>query len=112
MKRYNDRIMKIKTLLGKNICNVFSAYAPQMGRLPLEKELLEEEMARVPLSESVLIGGDLNGHIGTHRDGFSDIMGPYGYGVSNGEGTVILEFCKHQNLRILNTYFKKDKTRM
>ena len=65
----------------------------------------------MPLSESVLIGGDLNGHIGTDRDVISDIMGPYGYGVSNREGAVILEICKHQNLRILNTYFKKDKNK-
>ena len=113
VERFSDRVMKIKILLGKVVCHVFSAYAPQAGRTAQEKdefwELLEEEVARVPNAEGLIVGGDLNGHVGTNRDSFSDIMGPYGFGTSNREGTTILEFCKHQNLRILNTYFKKDK---
>ena len=51
----------------------------------------------MPLGESVLIGGYLNGHISTDRDGFSDIMGPYGYSVSNRDGTAILKLC-HEHL--------------
>ena len=38
-------------------------------------------------------------------------MGPYGYGNKNREGEMILEFCKNQNLKILNSFFKKDKNK-
>ena len=31
MKRANERIMKIKIVLGKNIVHIFSAYAPLSG---------------------------------------------------------------------------------
>ena len=61
--------------------------------------------------EGIIIGGDLNGHIGANRDGFAEVMGPYGYGNRNREGETILEFCKNQNLRILNSFFKKDKNK-
>mgnify|MGYP001953907538 CR=1 FL=1 len=115
MERCSDRKMKIRILLGKTVCQVFSIHAPQIGQLAQEKEAfwdsLEEEVAKVPQVEGLLIGGDLNGHIGSERGSFADNMGPYGYGNSNREGAAILEFCKHHNLRILNTYFKKDKNK-
>ena len=111
MERINQRLMKIKILLGKSIYSIFSAYAPQSGLPAQEKEAFwerfEEEVARVPSVEGIIIGGDLNGHIGANRDGFAEVMGPYGYGNRNREGETILEFCKNQNLRILNSFFKK-----
>ena len=61
--------------------------------------------------EGIIIGGDLNGHIGANRDGYAEVMGPYGYGELNREGEAVLQFCKNQQLRILNTYFKKDKNK-
>ena len=113
--RTDERIIKIKILLGKTIYHVYSVYAPQSGRTAQEKEAfwesLEDETARVPSVEGIIIGGDLNGHIGANRDGFAEVMGPYGYGTVNRDGEAILEFCKNQNLRILNTFFKKDKNK-
>ena len=113
--RISDRIIKIKILLGKSVYQIYSTYAPQSGRTAQEKEefweALEEEVARVPVVEGVIIGGDLNGHIGSNRDGYAEVMGPYGYGVMNREGEAVVQFCKNQNLRILNTYFKKDKNK-
>ena len=115
VERVNERLMKIRILLGKSIYSIYSAYAPQSGLPTQEKEAFwerfEEEVARVPSVEGVIIGGDLNGHIGANREGFTEIMGPYGYGNKNREGETILEFCKNQNLRILNSFFKKDKNK-
>ena len=113
--RVNDRIIKIKILLGKSVYHIYSVYTPQTGRTSQEKEefweALEEEVARVPAVEGIIIGGDLNGHVGANRDGYAEVMGPYGYGEVNREGEAVLQFCKNQNLRILNTYFKKDKNK-
>ena len=115
VERYNDRLMKIRMVLGKGVCHIFSAYAPQVGLTTQEKEefweLMEEEIAKVPNSEGVIIGGDLNGHIGSDREGYEEIRGLHSFGVSNREGETILEFAKNHNLRILNTYFKKDRNK-
>ena len=43
--------------------------------------------------EEVLVGGDLNGHVGRSTDGFEGVHRGYGYGVRNGEGERILGVC-------------------
>ena len=69
-------------------------------------------MTEVPHSEGVLLGGDLNGHVGTDRSGFEDVMGGFGFGERNGEGEDILEFCQSQRLRIINTVFQKSREKL
>ena len=59
----------------------------------------------------MIIPADLNGHIGSDHVSFEEIRGPHGSGVVNKEGETILEFAKNQNLRILNTYFKKERNK-
>ena len=116
VKRTNDRIMKIKMVLGKKVVHVFSTYAPQAGRPEEEKqefwENLTDEVTEVPLSEGVLLGGDLNGHVGSERSGFEDVLGPFGIGERNREGETILEFCQSQGLKIINTVFKKSREKL
>ena len=116
IKRTNDRIMKIKIVLGGSVMHIFSAYAPQVGRTEEEKqefwERLSDEVTEVPHSEGVLLGGDLNGHVGTDRSGFEDVMGGFGFGERNGEGEDILEFCQSQRLRIINTMFQKSREKL
>ena len=94
VERYSDRLMKIRMVLGKAVCHVFSAYAPQAGLTAQQKEdfweLVEEEVAKVPNSEGLIIGGDLNGHIGSDRAGFEEIRGLHGFGQVNREGETIL----------------------
>ena len=112
VERLDDRVMKIKIVLGKVVFHVFSVYAPQVGRAADEKaifwERLEDQVAAVPPTEGIIIGGDLNAHIGRERDGFEEILGCNGFGVRNNEGEAVLELCKNHCLRILNSYFKKD----
>lgn len=74
--------------------------------------MLEDEMGRVPQNEGLIDGGDVNSHIGSERTGMEEVMGCYGFGHKNGEREVVFEFCKNHNLRILNTYFKKDREKL
>jgi len=48
-------------------------------------------------------------HIGSVRDGYEDVMGPYGFGDKNPEGDIVLSLCKNHDIRVLNTFFKKDR---
>ena len=52
----------------------------------------------------MLLGGDLNGHVGTDRSGFEDVTGGFGFGERNAEGEDFLEFCQSQRLRIINGF--------
>ena len=64
-------------------------------------------MRRIPLHEELVIGGDLNGHVGKDRTNFEMEHGGHGYGQQNPEGESILSFAQAYNLVIANTYFQK-----
>ena len=67
----NDRVMSIK-LCFEEKSNVVCAYAPQVGCGDEEKEefweQLEEELSMMLDGERVILGGDLNGHVGRRRE--------------------------------------------
>ena len=39
-----------------------------------------ETVSNISLSERLLIGGDLNGHIGVDSTGYDEVHGGFGYG--------------------------------
>ncbi|XP_021845225.1 uncharacterized protein [Spinacia oleracea] len=84
VSRKRDRIMSIKLVLGDEVVTIVSAYAPQAGLDASTRqefwEDLEEVVQRVPISENLVIGGGLNGHVGSSRDGFESIHGGFGWG--------------------------------
>ena len=114
--RTSDRIMSIKLVLGATIYNILSVYAPQTGRPDAEKEdfreKLEDILANMSDVESVIVGGDLNCHIGSSNSGYEDVMGMYGYGIQNADGVAILDICKNHCLKVANTYFRKDPEKL
>ena len=57
--------------------------------------------------ERIVLGADLNGHVGKGNIGNEEIMGKYSAGTRNKEGSVIVDFSKIMDLAIVNTYFKK-----
>ena len=63
--------------------------------------------------ERIVLGADLNGHVGEGNIGDEEIMGRYGAGTRNKEGSMVVDFGKRMDLAIVNTYFKKkDKHRV
>jgi len=80
----SDRIMYVKLVVGSEIFNVVSLYAPQIGLDEDDKRLfwddLDEVIQSIPKNEKLLIGGDFNGHIGRRGDGYKTIHGGFDYG--------------------------------
>jgi hypothetical protein len=72
--------MSIKMVVGDEVLNVISAYAPQVGSAASSKQEfwkdLEEVVEHVPIGEKLVIGRDLNGHVGTSREGFETVTTP------------------------------------
>ena len=105
--------MKVKMVLGKTVFHIFSVYTPQVGRSENEKmqfcERFKNKVVGVPISEGVIVGGDVNGHMRSSRDGYDDVMGHFCFGSRNTEDGTVVDFCRNHQLQILNTYFKKDR---
>ena len=105
MKRVSDRLMAMKLEVNGSILNIVSAYAPQ------EKndfwEDLDGLIESISTEERIVLGADLNGHVGEGNIGDGKIMGRYGAGTRNKEGSMVVDFGKRMDLVIVNTYFKK-----
>ena len=112
VQRINSRIISLKILIGTCTMTVISAYAPQQGLSSDEKdsfyEALTQLTANIDSKEIILLGADLNGHVGkSATTSYDKGHGGFGYGERNPEGERILEFCSALDMVIGNTLFKK-----
>jgi hypothetical protein len=63
-------------------------------------------------TELVVLGGDLNGHVGKCSDGHKGIHGGFGFSSRNVHRKIILEFNETANMTVCNTLFKKRDNRL
>ena len=79
IKRTSDKLMSMKLVKQNGKINIVSAYAPQVGCSLDEKEafseVLEDLIREFPEDEQVMIGADLNGHVGTENGGYEQWHG-------------------------------------
>ncbi|VDO65843.1 unnamed protein product [Heligmosomoides polygyrus] len=110
VQRYDDRLMKIVVAAKERLYHFFSAYAPQSGCPDQAKEelwsLLDEKTAEVPPKDVIIVAGNLDGHEGAAKDGYS-CHGGFGYGSRNADGERILVYAESHNLTNVNTVFRK-----
>ena len=81
--------------------NVISAYTPQVGCLREEKETfwldLDETVEKIPRNERIMVGEDLNEHVGEGYNGDEECMGRHGLGKRNNEGQAVVDLLKEGN---------------
>jgi len=113
VRRKSDRIMSVKFVVGSEIFNVVSVYAPEIGLDADIKRVfwedLDEVIQSIPQTETLLIEGDFNRHIGRRGNGYEMIHGGFGYGEGNSGGVSILDFAVAYELSIVNSCFKKKE---
>ncbi|GJV90503.1 craniofacial development protein 2-like protein, partial [Tanacetum coccineum] len=89
---------------------------PQVGLSDVEKkrfwDALDELVRECPPDERLIIGGDLNGHIGSAADEYTGVHEGYGFGSRNEEGRAILDFATAHDLVVANSFFKKSDTHL
>ncbi|KAM1225087.1 hypothetical protein ACFX2G_044844 [Malus domestica] len=111
VKMVGDRIMAIKIVIGQELINVISAYAPQVGLDTSSKEKFWEDLGDlvqgIAQTEKLFIGGDLNGHVGRETGNYGGFHGGHGFGERNEDGEAILDFAMAYDLFLANTFFKK-----
>ena len=75
--------MMITLVIDGETVNVISAYAPQVGRSEVEKknfwDSLDELVRECQSDQRLIIGGDLNGHIGAAADGYAGVHRGFGF---------------------------------
>ena len=112
----NERLMLLKILIGKQVFSAISAYAPQQGPSDEVRERFYMDLvfntSKIDEKEIIILGGDLNGHVGKTISGYEDVNGGFGYGVRNAEGEHILEFGLAQDMVVCNTLFRKCSSRL
>ncbi|XP_071723505.1 uncharacterized protein [Rutidosis leptorrhynchoides] len=111
VQRYEDRVIRIKVVMGKDVLHVNSAYAPQVDLAHNVKQefwdRMDDIMQTIPIMEKVIIEGDLNRHVGMSRDGYEEAHGGYGYGSRNREGESILDYAWAYDMVQPNACFQK-----
>ena len=111
VKRVSDRLMGMKLEVKRSILNIVSAYVPQVNNSLEEKNDFWEDLygliESISKEERIVLGADLNGHVGEGTIGDEEIMGRYGAGTRNKKGSMVVDFGKKMDLAIVNTYFKK-----
>ena len=82
VKRVSDRLMAVKLEVKGSILNIVSAYAPQVNNSKEEKndfwDDLDGLIESISKEERIVLGADLNGHVGEGNIGNEEIMGRYG----------------------------------
>ena len=82
-----------------------------MGCIHAEKEALwldlDGTVEKIPKNERIVVGADLNGHVGKGNNGDEECMSRHGLGKRNNEGQAVVDFDKRMELAITNTYFVK-----
>ena len=114
ISRIRDRIIlhKLACPNTKEVTTIISAYAPQQGLPELEKDQFYEQLETVTRqAETVIIGGDLNGHVGMSGRR-STSHGNIGLGERNDEGDRVVEFANTFDLVIANTWFTKTRNQL
>ena len=71
------------------------------------QDLFDDTLRGIPSSEKLVVGADLNGHVGENRAGFERHIDGCGYGTRNEQGEAILRMAQAHDLAIVNTYFQK-----
>ncbi|EYC30292.1 hypothetical protein Y032_0005g2564 [Ancylostoma ceylanicum] len=75
--------MKVVVTTAEQRLHFFPSYAPQTGCCEQVKDdfwmLLDEKTAEVPMEDTIVVEGDLNGHVGAAKD--TDALGALGTGL-------------------------------
>ncbi len=109
-----DRIAVMKLKLKRNRrLTLIQVYAPTANSTEKDCEQFYQEFMKTYETQKsgwkdwVIIMGDFNSQIRSRKKEEETIIGPYNHCKRNDRGEKLVQFCLENNLKIINTWFKK-----
>lgn len=99
----------------KKTLTLIQVYAPTLAAPEVEVDAFYDELQKcinnqkINVNNKLLVMGDFNSQIGERSESEDSVLGPYGYGNRNERGEKLIDFCYANQLKIINTWFKKRK---
>ena len=109
------RICQMKCYVKENPLICIFTYAPtetSSNKNPEDRnnyyQELEDIIRSVPLSNMLIICGDMNAKTGIGHQLYPSVMGKYGKGQTNNNGQRLIAICSRNELYITNTFFDHE----
>ncbi|XP_044749740.1 craniofacial development protein 2-like [Coccinella septempunctata] len=120
-KRHRDKILDVKSISSRVLClilqinrkyslKIIQAYAPTIASTDDEFDIFYEDISTALLygkTYFTLLIGDLNAKVGSKQNEMETAVSYHGLGSRNERGNALIDFAHHNNLYIMNTFFKK-----
>ena len=98
-------LLKLK-VVDQSLC-LLQVYAPNAtSEYQTFVDEVNDALLRVSATESTVLMGDFNAHVGTHTDTWKSVIGKLGVIGLNENGRYLLQLCCSNALRIMNTFFQ------
>ena len=93
-------------VLDRSLC-LLQVYAPNAtSEYQTFVDEVNDALLRVSATESTVLMGDFNAHVGTDTDTWKGVIGKHGVTGLNENGRYLLQLCCSNGLRIMNTFFQ------
>jgi len=106
---HSPRLMTLTLELeGGHMATLISAYAPTAVASEDTKDefyaQLNDIISRTPYRHKLILLGDFNARVGTNHVAWKKVLGRYGVGNENSNGSRLLQLCSVHELSITNTF--------
>lgn len=110
----SDRVIMLQLNSRPVDINLIQVYAPTSvsDEEEIEKfyDTIKSVTDKIKKKDITIIMGDLNAKVGQGRE--DKVVGDFGLGIRNERGDRFVEFCRDNNLCIMNTFYKLPKRRL
>ena len=102
----SERVALLRLKLMEETLVLVQVYAPNMESeyAPFLDEVLDV-LARIPGTDSIVLLGDFNVHVGNDAQTWKGVIGKNGDSDINAQGRLLLDFCVGGDSSIMNTFF-------
>ena len=105
-----ERVCPLKLRLQERSLCILQVYAPNIeSQYETFLEEVEVALGKATLSESLVVLGDFNAHVGIDNATWKGVIGQHGDFDSNKNGKCLLQFCATNGLCIMNTFFQHKR---
>ena len=106
------RICLLKLRLQQRSVCILHVYAPNMeSQYKAFLEEVEVVLGKATLSESLVLLGDFNAHVGIDNATWKGVIGQHGDPDINKNERCLLQFCATYGLCIMNLFFHHERSR-